>query len=63
MDKFEKKQILEEFLIKWKSGRTITTAESLLKDKYNPLDVEACKRIFEKWLNSGKDWKEIHKIR
>lgn len=63
MDKFEKKQILEEFLIKWKSGRTMSTAEKLLAEEYNPLDVESCRKIFEKWIKSGKEWKEIDKIK
>lgn len=63
MDKFEKKEILEEFLIKWKTGKSISTAEKHLVEKYNPIDVQACRRIFEKWVESKKDWKEIHKIK
>lgn len=63
MDRFEKKQLLEEFLIKWKTGKSIATIDAMLREKYNPLDVEACRRIFEKWVDSKKEWKEIDKIK
>ncbi|MFH0836754.1 MAG: hypothetical protein V1870_01365 [Candidatus Aenigmatarchaeota archaeon] len=63
MDKFEKKQILEEFLIKWKTGRALSVIEQQLSEKHNPLDIVACKKIFEKWIKLGKSWKEIDRIR
>jgi len=63
MDKFEKKKILEEFLVKWKSGRAISSAMKILSEEYNPLDVEACRKIFERWIKSGKPWKDIDNIK
>ena len=63
MDKFERRQILEEFLIKWKTGRALSIVEKQLCEKYNPLDVSACRKIFEKWIKLEKPWKEIDRIR
>ena len=63
MDKFEKREILEEFLIKWKTGRSIRVAEEHLLEKYNPIDVKECRKIFEKWTTSGKSWKDIDKMK
>ncbi len=63
MDKFEKKHLLEEFLIKWKTGKSLTTIEDILLERFNPLDVASCKKIFEKWIISKKEWKDIDKIK
>ena len=64
MDDFEKQEILEEFLVKWNGGAsTLTISKDLMGRGRNPSDVNDCKRIFEKWLESKKPWNLVGRIR
>ncbi len=63
MDKFEKQEILDEFLIKWKGGTSTKMIEKDLSEKHNPDDVSTCRKIFEKWVSLQKPWKYVDKIR
>lgn len=64
MDEFEKREILEEFLVRWNGGAsTKTIAQELVAGGRNPSDVAACKRLFEKWLEAKKPWTFINRIK
>jgi hypothetical protein len=53
MDQFERQDILDEFFIKWKVGTTPRfVEEDLLKRGLNPSDVKACRKLFEKWIDT-----------
>lgn len=64
MDKFEKQELLEEFLVRWNGGRSLGgIVKDLVSEGRNRADVEACGRIFEKWAAKKRPWAEIKKIR
>ncbi|MBI5060894.1 MAG: hypothetical protein HZB67_01125 [Candidatus Aenigmarchaeota archaeon] len=64
MDNFEKQEILEEFLIKWRAGTSMKmAADELIKRGVNPSDVNVCKKIFEKWVDMKKSWKHIKDVK
>ncbi|MEM7813605.1 MAG: hypothetical protein QW548_01755 [Candidatus Aenigmatarchaeota archaeon] len=66
MDRFEKQELLEEFLVRWSGGRSLSgIIKDLTSEGRNRSDVELCSRIFEKWLSSKKQrsWSEIKKMR
>jgi len=63
MDKFEKQELLEEFLVRWNGGRSLGgVAKDLISEGRNRTDVETCNRIFEKWTAKKKPWAAIKKI-
>jgi hypothetical protein len=63
MDQFEKRELLEEFLIRWHGGSSMhrICAELIAKGQ-NPQDVTTCRRIFEIWAKSRKPWSAIQKL-
>lgn len=64
MDKFEKLELLEEFLVRWNGGRSLgTITKNLISEGYNRTDVETCGKIFDKWSATKKPWSVIKKIR
>lgn len=64
MDKFERLELLEEFLVRWGGGRTIGIIESELVSRgWSRADVEACSKIFAKWVGMKKPWTAIKRIR
>ena len=64
MDRFEKQEMLEEFLVRWSGGRSLGgIVKDLTAEGRSRSDVETCSRIFEKWAAKKKPWTAIKKIR
>ena len=64
MDKFERQEILDEFLIKWHAGTSPKSTETqLINSGYNPDDIKLCRKIFERWIESKTSWKEIKNLK
>ena len=64
MDEFEKQEILEEFLVRFKGGTsTGIIAKDLVDHGRNPSDVGVCKQIFDKWARTKRSWTEIMRMR
>lgn len=64
MDKFERQEILEEFLVRTQGGRTVNLIVEELKSRgKNQDDVNACAAIFARWLRSGRPWSDVINMR
>jgi len=64
MDKFERQELLEEFLVRWSGGRSLGgIIKDLTAEGRSRADVELCNRIFAKWSVKKKPWSAIKKMR
>lgn len=66
MDRFERQELLEEFLVRWSGGRSLGgIVKDLASFGRSRSDVELCGRIFDKWVSAKKPkpWSAIKQIR
>ncbi len=62
MDREIKKEILDEFFVQWKFGKSPKMIASELSGRASSNDINECRDVFEKWVKSKKPWSHVDKM-